>query len=277
MLRSLNSGISGLKAFQTKLDVIGNNIANVNTVGFKKSQVVFEDLFSQTLKGANAPINSNGTVKLGGTNPIQVGLGTKVATVRNVFTPGGPMSTNLHTDLYVDGDGFFVVEDPAGKSFLTRAGNFSLDKDGNMINSNGMLVLDKNGDNIKVPSGCVSFTVAPDGVMQGMKSDGTLVPMMDTTNQPIKIGMVSVTNPSGLLKEGSSLYSLTENADNKTMLQLLSTGGNGQIVSGVLEMSNVDLSEEMTDMIVAQRGFQANSKIITVSDTIIEELINLKR
>lgn len=265
MLRSLNSGVSGLKAFQTKLDVIGNNIANVNTVGYKKSQVVFEDLFSQTLTGANAPAGTRG-----GTNPIQVGLGTKVNTIRNVFTPGSPMATYNLTDLYIDGDGFFVVKDGT-QEYLTRAGNFSLDTNKNLVNQNGMLVslVDKvsGAPAPTSPSPLAtfdSFSVAPDGSITGINSNGT------TTVTSYKIKTVTVTNPNGLEKEGSSLYKTTPNA-------VASPTTNVNIISGQLEMSNVDLSEEMTDMITAQRGFQANAKIITTSDSILEELINLKR
>jgi flagellar hook protein FlgE len=265
MLRSLNAGVSGLKAFQTKLDIIGNNIANVNTVGYKKSQVVFEDLFSQTLKGASAPAGT-----MGGTNPIQVGLGTRVSSINNVFTPGSPMSTYNQTDLYIDGDGFFAVSDGTNQ-FLTRSGNFTLDKDMYLVNSNGMRVLDSTGSTIQLPAGSVTFSVTQDGTITGVDSSG--VALTPTK----KIATVSVVNPKGLEKQGSSLYSLTPNADSKTMAQLLTAGSKSQIIPGVLEMSNVDLSEEMTDMITAQRGFQANAKIITVSDSILEELVNLKR
>ena len=142
MLRSLNSGVSGLKGFQTKLDVIGNNIANVNTVGFKKGRVVFEDIFSQTVKGATGPTQ---TPLSGGTNPIQVGLGARVGSIDTLHTPGSPTTTNIGTDLYIDGDGYFVVKDGT-EQFLTRAGNFSLDSDNNLVNQNGMFVLDQGGN-----------------------------------------------------------------------------------------------------------------------------------
>lgn len=267
MLRSLNSGVSGLKAFQTKLDVIGNNIANVNTVGYKKSQVVFEDLFSQTIQGANAPTTSPLS---GGTNPIQVGLGTKVNSIRNVFSPGSPMSTYNLTDLYIDGDGFFVVKEGT-QEYLTRAGNFSLDSNKNLVNQNGMLVsIVNSATGAAAPTsppplaGYQSFSIAADGTISGIDSNGTV------TVTPYKLKTVNVSNPNGLQKEGSSLYKTTPNA-----VAVATTSVN--IISGQLEMSNVDLSEEMTDMITAQRGFQANAKIITVSDSILEELVNLKR
>lgn len=271
MLRSLNSGVSGLKAFQTKLDVIGNNIANVNTVGFKKSRVVFEDIFSQTVKNATGP-NAN----TGGTNPIQVGLGTKVGSIDTMHTPGSPTTTNVGTDLYLDGDGFFVVHsvDKAGNKqyFLTKAGNFTFDQNYQLVNQNGMFVTDTNGNKITVTPGTyVSISVDSDGTIIGVKPDGTSAPIGQ------KIGTATVNNPAGLKKEGGSLYSLTPNADSRNAVTLLGTANNNQIVSGALEMSNVDLSEEMTDMITAQRGFQANAKIITVSDSVLEELVNLKR
>lgn len=259
MLRSLNSGVSGLKGFQTKLDVIGNNIANVNTVGFKKGRVVFEDLFSQTVKAATRP-----TAETGGTNPIQVGLGVRVGSIDTVHTPGSPTTTNIGTDLYIDGDGFFMVKNDVQGPFLTRAGNFKLDGDNYLVSQNGMFVLDANEAKIQIPAGLISFAIDADGSIIGVNSDG------DPVDTEIKIGKFTVPNPSGLTKEGGSLYS--ESANSGTL-----TTSDATIISGALEMSNVDLSEEMTDMITAQRGFQANAKIITVSDSILEELVNLKR
>jgi flagellar hook protein FlgE len=255
MLRSLNSGVSGLKAFQTKLDVIGNNIANVNTVGFKKGRVEFEDIFSQTVKNATGP---NGTTA-GGVNPLQVGLGTKVASVDNIFTPGSPMMTNNSNDLYIEGNGFFTVQKD-GQSFLTRAGDFNMDGNGNLVNADGAILT---GINL---SGCVSFSVDSNGVVTGYDAIGAPVAGKGGT-----IGVVTVTNPGGLKKVGGSLYSDTKNSGTPT------PASNAHIISGQLEMSNVDLSEELTDMITAQRGFQANAKIITVSDSVLEELVNLKR
>ncbi|MFS0775128.1 flagellar hook-basal body complex protein [Neobacillus sp. 3P2-tot-E-2] len=274
MLRSLNSGVSGLKGFQTKLDVIGNNIANVNTVGFKKGRVVFEDIFSQTVKGATGPTQTPGPNPIplsGGTNPIQVGLGIRVGSIDTLHTPGSPTTTNIGTDLYLDGDAFFVVEDPAQKQFLTRAGNFTLDSSNNLVNQNGMFVVGQDGEPINIPDQYITFSIDANGRIIGVNPDGT------SEDSGLKIGTIAVDNPKGLLKAGGSLYSLTPNADPDSIATLLTNGSNAQIISGALEMSNVDLSEELTEMITAQRGFQANSKIITVSDQILEELVNLKR
>ncbi|MFF2448103.1 flagellar hook-basal body complex protein [Neobacillus sp. NPDC058068] len=261
MLRSLNTGVSGLRAFQTKLDVIGNNIANVNTVGYKKGRVVFEDIFSQTLRGATAPSASSG-----GINPLQVGLGTKVASVDTLFTPGSPTTTNNPTDLYLDGDGFFVVKNPAGEKLLTRAGNFSFDSNNQLVNPDGMILLGIDGNSVKLPTDSVAFSIDINGNVKGFDKDGNELPGSTT------IGIATITNPGRLSKVGGSLYRDTDpiiisNPKDKTV----------QLIPGQLEMSNVDLSEELTDMITAQRGFQANAKIITVSDSILEELVNLKR
>jgi flagellar hook protein FlgE len=260
MLRSLNSGVSGLRAFQTKLDVIGNNIANVNTVGFKRGRVVFEDIFSQTVKNSTAPSNV-----AGGSNPLQVGLGTKVASVDNLFTPGSPTTTNNPNDLYIDGNGFFQVQ-KNGATYLTRAGSFNLDSNGQLVNPDGAILMDNAATPkpITLPPGSVSFSVDATGNVTGLDVDGNPV------GTPITIGLVTVNNPGGLKKVGGSLYSTTTNSGQPTV-------SNSQIISGALEMSNVDLSEELTDMITAQRGFQANAKIITVSDSVLEELVNLKR
>jgi flagellar hook protein FlgE len=262
MLRSLNSGVSGLRAFQTKLDVIGNNIANVNTTGFKKGRVVFEDLFSQTIKEATGPVGTSG-----GINPIQVGIGTKVVAVENLYSQGSPQTTNNPSDLYINGDGFFILQ-KGTDSYLTRAGNFTLNLQGQLANPEGLLVMNDSGGPIEL-AGYVDYSIDTNGNVTGVNDDGTSDPVG-------KIGVATVANPSGLKKIGGSLYEITLNADG-SQVPIQTTGNNYEIISGALEMSNVDLAEEMTEMITAQRGFQANSKVITTSDTILDELINLKR
>jgi flagellar hook protein FlgE len=318
MLRSMYSGIGGLRNFQTKLDVIGNNIANVNTPGFKKSRTTFQDILSQTQAGGNGP---TATPERGGTNPKQVGLGSTLATIDVIHTQGGAMTTNYPSDLSIEGNGFFVVSPtspgtpPIQKEnyYLTRAGNFTVDADGNFVTSNGMFVLglqDDGSGNITLSKINLydiagintsdrnqyqinSYSIGKNGEITviASKKDGT-----PSTLTPLKtyVGVATVNNPAGLEKNGSNLYRVTSSAnsdgagngatdltDDATVAGVYigqpNSGNRGPVLSGQLEMSNVDLAEEFTEMIVAQRGFQANSRTITTSDSILEELVNLKR
>ena len=269
------AGVSGMKGFQTKLDVIGNNIANVNTVGYKKSTINFQDLLSQNLSST-------------GVNPMQVGLGSTTSAINVVHTPGSFMTTGVGTDLAVIGDGFFVVKNPTATGtageYLTRAGNFIVEADGDLVTTQGFNVLDNNGNKINVNTFTTttgtppvpttltfdSFTINRLGEVIGKEANGTETKI--TT-----IGIAQPENPAGLRKFGGSLYDLNSKADSKTMAQLLTTPKTVEIASGMLEMSNVDLTEEFTEMIIAQRGFQANSRIITTSDEVLQEVVNLKR
>lgn len=281
MLRSMYSGVTGMKGFQTKLDVIGNNIANVNTIGFKKSRMTFQDLLSQNL-------NSSGV------NPMQVGLGSTVSTVDVIHNSGSIMTTGVGTDLAILGDGFFVVGKPDSgaaegtvpqEKYLTRAGNFVLDAEGNLVTPQGYNVLgvkvDEDGNKlaevIKIdPETYSSFRINNLGeVIAKDRNTGE-----ETTIATI--GVVTPPNPAGLNKVGGSLYEMSSIADGNDgiiSVEEISTPNDAktQITSGQLEMSNVDLTEEFTEMIVAQRGFQANSRVITTSDEILQEVVNLKR
>ncbi|WP_341282481.1 flagellar basal body rod protein FlgG [Paenibacillus sp. FSL H8-0537] len=273
MLRSMYSGVSGMRGFQTKLDVIGNNIANVNTVGFKGGRVMFSDILSQTTAGVTASAEG----EQGGVNAKQIGLGVSIASIDTIHTPGSAMTTNQPTDLRIDGDGFFQVSPTVdgGISFLTRAGNFTLDANRQLVNANGLFVLDNAGGAITLPAEVTSFTIGQDGMITGVTADGT--------QEVAQIGVVKVINPSGLEKMGGNLYRMTNNANPEGDIEAFRTVagdadlGTGAIVAGQLEMSNVDLTGEFTEMIVAQRGFQANSRIITTSDEILQEVVNLKR
>jgi flagellar hook protein FlgE len=273
MLRSLYSGISGMRGFQTKLDVIGNNIANVNTVGFKAGRVMFQDILSQKMSGVTAP-----TGESGGVNARQIGLGVTIGAIDTLHTPGSAMTTNVVTDLRIDGDGFFVVS-PTGEEdnvFFTRAGNFTLDALGNLVTSNGMFVMTVDGGPIQLNLEEISaFSISQDGVIIAVNADGTTEPT------DFQIAVTRVANPGGLEKVGNNLYRMTPNAnpDGEFELQIPNDpeAGTGAIISGQLEMSNVDLTSEFTEMIVAQRGFQANSRIITTSDEVLQEVVNLKR
>lgn len=268
MLRSMYSGISGMRGFQTKLDVIGNNIANVNTAGFKAGRVMFKDILSQTVEGASAQ-----TDILGGTNPKQIGLGSAISSIDTIFTGGSAQTTNIPSDLMVDGEGFFVVQKGDSDKYYTRAGNFLWDSnaDGSeltLVAPNGMRV-QGDGGNIVIPGDAQRYTIDSKGVVTYVDAAGAL----QTAGT---IQLAKFANPGGLLKTGDNMYKDSQNSG-QPVIGLPGEGGTGQIRAGALEMSNVDLSNEFTEMIVAQRGFQANTRIITTSDEILQELVNLKR
>ncbi|MBP1156002.1 MULTISPECIES: flagellar basal body rod protein FlgG [unclassified Paenibacillus] len=277
MLRSLYSGVSGMRGFQTKLDVIGNNIANVNTVGFKASRVMFKDILSQTVSGVTAP-----TDERGGVNSKQIGLGVAVGAIDTLHTPGSAMTTNVVTDLRIDGDGFFAMRatEDQEQPFLSRAGNFTLDSNRRLVNADGLFVSDSEGGIIQLEDTVTAFSISQSGELITVGEDGAATP------SGIFIAVVKVANPAGLEKIGGNLYRVTPNAMPPDALEL-PTGedaqannaatGTGAIISGQLEMSNVDLTSEFTEMIIAQRGFQSNSRIITTSDEILQEVVNLKR
>ncbi|MDV2885268.1 flagellar basal body rod protein FlgG [Alkalihalophilus pseudofirmus] len=261
MLRSMYSGISGMRNFQTKLDVIGNNISNVNTFGFKKGRATFKDMVSQQIAGATGPGDNRG-----GVNARQVGLGSQLASIDTIHTQGSLQNTNRALDLGISGDGFFQVTD-GDITFFTRAGNFYLDSEGDIVNSDGLRLVGTGGMNI--PTTAQSFSIGADGTISYIDQDGDL----ETAGV---IQLANFANPEGLTKAGENLYLQSTNSGVPDQ-QTPGNGGTGTLVAGTLEMSNVDLSEEFTEMIVAQRGFQANTRIITTSDEILQELVNLKR
>ncbi|WP_144527095.1 flagellar hook protein FlgE [Peribacillus simplex] len=421
MLRSMYSGISGLKNLQTKLDVIGNNVANVNTYGFKKSRVTFSDAMNQTVSGASAA-----TANKGGTNSKQIGLGSTIATIDTIHTQSSLQTTGRDLDLGISGDGYFVVKQGNSLSY-TRAGNFYLDDNGTLVNANGfkvqaykvdengkrsktigdvavnvnailpaiattkisvsgnlaadaidgtvfsqqMKVVDENGEeqtaniyfqkngddkwelfdeepaalgdtsttkpkpftsvnfdangqivaadktqsgqtinissgkeddsdtavdesvqkvnldfdfsNLTQVKGSTTALVNPDGNKEG-KLESFNIGASGEINGVYSNGLITTlgqlavakfSNASGLTKTGGNTFQ--ESINSGTANINIAGEGRGVIASGSLEMSNVDLSEEFTEMIVAQRGFQSNSRIITTSDEILQELVNLKR
>jgi flagellar hook protein FlgE len=399
MLRSLFSGISGLRAHQEMMDVTGNNIANVNTAGYKSSQTVFQDTLNQMLK---APASPQGKVQ-GGTNPAQVGLGVQLAGISTNFTQGSAQATGRSTDLMITGDGFFTVKS-GDESLYTRSGSFSFDADGSLVTNEGarvqgwqaaangtiasnttptdlalpittllapvkttsvtfagnlpsdaaegtvitpsLTVYDGSGNAselkltltkgatsdtwaVQASDGTTDFdggdvtfaadgttpdpatltfpsaagdiavnlagltnyagttTVAPQsqdgsamGSLQGFSitKDGKLVgSFTNGLKKPLgQIALASFNNTQGLEKAGGSTFRTTVNSG-IAQLGTPGGGGRGDIQGGTLEMSNVDLATEFTNLIIAQRGFQANSKVISTSDDLLNDLVNLKR
>jgi flagellar hook protein FlgE len=397
MLRSLFSGISGLRAHQQMMDVTGNNIANVNTTGYKSSQAVFQDTLSQMVNAAGAPQYS-----AGGTNPAQVGLGVRLASISANFGQGAAQTTGRSSDMMIQGDGFFVVKS-GGESLYTRAGSFSFDANGSLTTPNGQIVQGWSGDvdgnvntagvpgNIKLPIGIsLSPTVTKNVTLTGNLSNEAVIgtkkdiplkvydangaanniiatlektsdtewsmTLPDGSSQPIQfangkavgtadpdtgvdtgklqigdldfdihdltqfsgntearvsnsdgsgagvlssytvsntgqivgvfsnglkqtlgqVALANFNNVNGLEKIGDSMFRSTVNSG-LAQVGAAGSAGLGLITSGALEMSNVDLAQEFTNLVIAQRGFQANSRVITTSDEILQELVNLKR
>lgn len=423
MIRSMYSAVSGLRNHQTMMDVVGNNVANVNTTGFKSSTTVFQDVLSQVLRGAG--LGAPGT---GGTNPAQVGLGSRIAGISTDFSQGGLQRTGRATDFAIQGDGFFVTQF-AGQQLFTRAGSFSVDSAGRLTTQDGGLVQGWQADatggvntnagitNLVIPVGDLVSPVQTGQVTMGGNlpaeaADGTVisnsVEVFDGQGNPItlrleftktdanewnavyryvdgagalqpappaagsaitdgtitfgangeltsgfamtiaggaipgfgagnpitislgaagqpnrltqfgsltsasilaqdgaaagtlqsftvsqeglivgaysngrtraigQLALATFANPEGLEKAGSSTYRTTVNSG-LAQLGIGAQGGRGLISSGTLEMSNVDLANEFTSLIVAQRGFQANSRVVTTSDEMLQEVVNLKR
>jgi len=268
MMRSLYSGVSGLQAHQSRMDVIGNNIANVNTVGYKKDQVTFQDMLYQTVEEAKQP-DAGGDY--GGTNSIQTGIGVTVGAITTIHTQGAVSNTGNTTDLMVQGEGYFMLK-RGSETYYSRAGAFIFDNEGYLVNSaNGMYVLDENGNNIQINNieTAQNIKVASNGDVTYIDSAGDL-------QTAATLGLAKFANPAGLDKLGENMYQVSDNSGDA----IISTPGNdgsGVIVSGVLEMSNVDLAAEFADMIITQRGFQANSRTIRTTDEMLQELINLRR
>jgi flagellar hook protein FlgE len=259
MMRSLFSAISGLKGHQTMMDVVGNNIANVNTTAFKSGRITFQDIISQTLRGAQAP-----TASQGGLNPVQVGLGMQTSSLDAIMTQGNLQSTGKPTDVAIQGDGFFQVTDGTN-TFYTRDGNFSVDSGGKLVHSSTGMILTPA---VTVPAGATNLSIAGNG--QVTWTVGATV-----TTGPV-ITLANFSNPAGLSRLGNNLYQVSSNSGAATV-GAPGAAGLGTIQSGFLEMSNVDLAQQFTNMIIAQRGFQANSRVITASDEILQDLVNIKR
>jgi flagellar hook protein FlgE len=399
VLRSLFSGISGLRQHQTMMDVVGNNIANVNTNGYKSASVVFEDTLSQMMRASGAA-----TPTRGGINPAQVGLGVQLGGISTNFGQGSAQSTGRSTDLMISGDGFFVVRN-GNEDVYSRAGSFTFDSTGRLVNNSGMVVQGWAGTNgvvdtdgalqdIRLPAGTLispvasskvgiggnitsgtastmtlsstaydsagnahdlTLTLTPDGSggfgvdvlengasiagtagaltfnangslntgsttnAQATLADGTVIDIdlagitayggaktlavksadgfaagslqqfqispdgtvvgIFSNGQKLnmaQIALANFNNPGGLEKMGNSTYRSSTNSG-IAQVGTPADGGRGTLIGGSLEMSNVDLASEFTNLIIAQRGFQANSRVITTSDQLLEELVNIKR
>ena len=285
MLRSLFAGISGLRVNQTMLDVTGNNIANANTIGFKSSSTVFQDTLSQMLTASSAAGGG-----LGGTNPIQVGLGVQVAATNTNFNQGSNQSTGRPTDMMINGDGMFVVQ-RGNETTYTRAGAFSWDQNGTLVTPGGgrvqgyavdpatglhtavlgdiALPADDGAVAPATPSELSSYEIGRDGKVTCTFENGT-------KQVVAQVAIADFNNPMGLARAGETSFTTTANSG-VAEVGVAGEGSRGSLSPGSVEMSNVDLAAEFTNLILAQRGFQASSRVITTSDQVLEDLVNIKR
>lgn len=328
MLRSMYSGISGMKVNQTKLDVIGNNIANVSTTAFKGSRAEFKDMLYQNAGYASAPTSNKG-----GTNAKQVGLGAQLSSINKLMSKGNVMSTGRSLDVCIDGDGYLIVgsgpinaangvdkdgftgtNDNGGLEVLyTRDGNLTLDHQGNLLTADGYRVMGYNVGGAlthDVNDGITAKYVNADD-KTALTTDGKLVPLAipdKVGDQPVKtfeigkdglitavlgdgtrsaLGQIatgSFKNPEGLTAVGGNLLQVSSNSGSTIVRSGLDKTGTddnskgfGDLIQGALEGSNVDLTEQFTDMIVATRAFQASSKMISNGDEVLQTITGLIR
>ncbi len=275
-MRGMYAAISGLEAHQTMLDVTANNLANVDTIGYKAQRTTFVDELSQMISAATGPNGYNG-----GANAKQVGLGVQVGSIDNMMSSGSMQSTGNPLDLSVQGEGFFQVDtgDPtaapaAGSIQYTRAGNFTLNSAGYLMNQSGQYVVGTATSGattqqfIKVPTNATDVAVGQDGSVSYV--DATT----GTRTTAGYIQLASFPNEAGLQRDGGSLWSATASSGSVTTGSP-GTGNFGQTISGNLEMSNVDLATEFTNMITAERGYEANSKVITTADQMLSAVVNM--
>ena len=319
MIGSMTAGVQAMSSFVKGIEVIGNNISNINTVGYKGSTTRFEDAFSNTLQRGtgNTGLGSNSITQ-------QIGTGTKIATIKTQFAQGSLQTTGGLSDLGLSGEGFFRVRDTLqGLEYVTRAGDFRVDDQGYLVTNTGFRVqgLGLAADDTKAvfsagdPSGAVDYSSLRDIRIDYRSATATGGPRLETfqidqggnvniflsNGQSMVRGKVLLQrfqDTGALVKEGDNLYSGIADAGptepwpatrtsgsasaafaTATDYQALSAAqnGNGRVISGSVEMSNVDLTNEFANMITTQRAFQAASKLITTSDEILQDIVNLKR
>jgi len=278
MLRAMFTAVAGLTAHGQWLDAISNNVANMNTVGFKTYKTTFADALCQTLWSSSAPSAST-LGKIG----AQIGLGVKVGSLYPLFTQGALQTTGRLTDLAIEGDGFFIVKDYiTGTSYYTRAGNFVTDADNYLVTPDGLRVQGASSlpsatlSDLQIQSSdplnpMRSYSISGSGVITVLRQDGT-------TENIGQIALERFSSPYALEKRGNNLYVSTPAAGAQgSPYQPPSTMGLGTIRPGFIEMSNVDLGQEFSNMILSQRGFQANARAISTSDEMLQETVNIKR
>ncbi len=262
MIRSLWTAATGMTAQALNVDVIANNLANVNTSGFKRGRANFQDLMYQQLKTAGADASSAGTEIPTG---LQVGMGVRAAGIENVFLQGSFQQTSNPLDLAIEGRGFFEIQMPDGEPAYTRAGAFSMDSQGRIVTPDGNVLQPA----INIPPDALSITVSSDGTVSVEQPGG-----LNTVVGQIQLADFS--NPAGLKLLGDSMYQST-NSSGEPTTGTASENGLGSIGQGMLEMSNVNIVEEMVNLIAGQRAYEMNSKAVKASDEMLHIANNMRQ
>jgi flagellar hook protein FlgE len=283
MMRGMFSAISGLKNHQVMLDVTANDIANVNTIGYKSARTTFKDSLTQLQRGASGSSGANG-----GTNAAQVGLGVGLGSIDNLMTGGALQSTGNPLDVAIQGEGFFAVAQativppavgiPAGTNAqYTRAGNFTTNTDGYLLTQEGFYVLGRTAPGAGAPD--TMLRVPPGGTNVAIGQDGSVsyIPAGGGVRTTVGyLGLATFQNAAGLERASGNRW-LTSANSGAAQVSTPGNDGKGLTSAGTIEMSNVDLAQAFTSMITSQRGFQANSRVISTSDEMLQDLVNLKR
>ena len=262
MVRSLFTAATGMMAQQTQVDVTSHNIANVNTMGYKKNRAEFADLMYQVMSYAGTPTSTTTTHPTG----IEVGLGVRPQAITKIHSQGYFKETGNNLDMVIAGNGFFQVQMPDGTTAYTRNGAWKLDSDGNIVNDDGLQLV----PNITIPADAPQISIGIDGTVS------VLQPGAQEMQQVGQIEIVNFINPAGLHSSGDNLF-LETGASGAPIIGIAGQDGLGQIKQGFVEMSNVQLVEEMTELITGQRAYEANSKAITTSDSMLQTTNELKR
>jgi flagellar basal-body rod protein FlgG len=261
MLRSLYTAATGMSAQQLDQDVVANNLANISTVGFKKSRANFLDLMYQISSKAGAQTSQGNQIPVG----IEVGMGVKPISTEKIFTQGDYQSTGNKFDLAIEGDGFFQFDNGDGTISYSRAGNLSLNKDGTLVNPAGLKLL----PNITIPTATVTFTMDSGGTWTAADSAGN-------TLASGRLELAKFVNPAGLSSMGGNLYSKSD-ASGDPITGNPNVSGMGTISQNYLEMSNVSVIDEMVKMIAGQRAYEINSKAIQTASDMLSIINNLKQ
>lgn len=261
-MRSLYTATTGMLAQQMQIDVTTNNIANVNTIGYKKQRAEFADLFHQVMEYAGTSTSETTLSPTG----IEVGLGVRPTAITKIFSQGNFKETGNNLDVAITGNGFFRIQLPDGTIAFTRNGAFKLNNEGGIVNSDGYRLIPE----ITVPEDATQINIGTDGtvsVLQGNQTQANVIGQIDTA---------TFINPSGLHSLGDNLY-LNTNASGDPIIDTPGLNGFGPLRQGFIELSNVQLVEEMTDLITGQRAYEANSKSIQTSDSMLQIVNSLKR